>query len=96
MGGGGLGRPTESADASYLYFSMLILLCQVCVRRTIRSILLVPVFNTSMLDHMHGDGDILKVSKRLGHSSVTTTLDIYAHLINDSEKDTLSVLDSLF
>lgn len=49
-----------------------------------------------LLDAMHGDGDILKVSKRLGHSSVTTTLDIYAHLINDSEKDTLSVLDSLF
>lgn len=75
---------------------MLILLCQVCIRRTIRSILLVPVFNTSMLDHMHSEGDILKVSKRLGHSSVTTTLDIYPHLINDPEKDTLSVLDSLF
>lgn len=49
-----------------------------------------------LLEHMHGDGDILKVSKRLGHSSVTTTLDIYAHVINKSEKETIEVLDSLF
>ena len=49
-----------------------------------------------LLENMKGEGDILKVSKRLGHSSVTTTLQIYAHVLNQSEDDVVNILDALF
>lgn len=49
-----------------------------------------------LLQNMNGEGDILKVSKRLGHSSVNTTMGIYAHLLDKSEEDVVSVLDNLF
>lgn len=49
-----------------------------------------------LLKNMNGDGDILKISKRLGHSSINTTLGIYAHLLDRSEDDVIDVLDSLF
>jgi integrase len=41
--------------------------------------------------------DVVKVSKRLGHSRPSTTVDIYAHLIDVDESeiiDTLEALDS--
>lgn len=49
-----------------------------------------------LLENMNGEGDILKVSRRLGHSSVATTMNIYAHVLNKSEDDVVNVLDSLF
>lgn len=49
-----------------------------------------------LLENMKGEGDILKVSKRLGHSSVTTTLEIYAHVLKKDEDDIISVLEAEF
>lgn len=49
-----------------------------------------------LLENMKGEGDILKVSRRLGHSSVATTMNIYAHVLNKSEDDVVDVLDHLF
>lgn len=49
-----------------------------------------------LLENLKGEGDILKVSKRLGHSSVTTTLNIYAHILDKSEQQVVDVLDGLF
>ena len=49
-----------------------------------------------LLENLKGEGDILKVSKRLGHSSVATTMNIYAHLLDSSETDVIGVLDSIF
>lgn len=49
-----------------------------------------------LLENMKGEGDILKVSKRLGHSSVTTTMEIYAHVLKKDEDDIISVLEAEF
>lgn len=49
-----------------------------------------------LLDRMRGDGDLLKVSQRLGHSSVTTTMEIYAHVLQRNEDDIISVLEDEF
>lgn len=39
--------------------------------------------------------DILTVSKRLGHSKVSTTLDVYSHVLSKSDAAASDVLDSL-
>ena len=39
--------------------------------------------------------DILTVSKRLGHAKVSTTLDIYSHVLAKSDKKASSTLDDL-
>lgn len=49
-----------------------------------------------LLENLKGEGDILKVSKRLGHSSVATTMNIYAHILDKSETEVVDVLDNLF
>lgn len=48
-----------------------------------------------LIANMKGDGDILKISRRLGHSSVSTTVNIYAHLLHRDEDDIIDVLDSI-
>ena len=37
----------------------------------------------------------LKISRYVGHSKVTTTLDIYSHLFGDDHSDEMSVLGAL-
>ena len=49
-----------------------------------------------LLENLKGEGDILKVSKRLGHSSVATTMNIYAHILDKTEAEVVDVLDNLF
>lgn len=49
-----------------------------------------------LLENMRGEGDIMKVSKRLGHSNITTTLEIYAHVLKKNEDDIISVLEAEF
>ena len=49
-----------------------------------------------LLENLKGEGDILKVSKRLGHSSVATTMNIYAHILDKNEAEVVDVLDNLF
>lgn len=39
--------------------------------------------------------DIVSVSKRLGHSNVTTTMDIYAHEIAKADKQSANAIDNL-
>ena len=39
--------------------------------------------------------DILTVSKRLGHAKVSTTLDIYSHVLAKSDEKASNTLDSL-
>ena len=39
--------------------------------------------------------DVVKVSKRLGHSRPSTTANIYAHLIDVDEAEILAALDDL-
>jgi integrase len=51
------------------------------------------------LRHTHasillGEGaPVIAVSKRLGHASVTTTLDIYGHLLDDADAQLASMFD---
>ena len=40
--------------------------------------------------------EISVVSKLLGHSQVSTTYNIYIHIIKDSKKDAISILDDIF
>ena len=49
-----------------------------------------------LLENLKGEDDILKVSKRLGHSGVATTRNIYAHILGKSETEVVGVLDRLF
>ena len=35
---------------------------------------------------------MIKISERLGHSSVTMTQDIYGHLLNDDDDDILEAM----
>ena len=39
--------------------------------------------------------DILTVSKRLGHAKVSTTLDIYSHVLAKSDRQASDALDAL-
>lgn len=39
--------------------------------------------------------DILTVSKRLGHAKVSTTLDIYSHVLAKSDEKASDTLDNL-
>jgi integrase len=39
--------------------------------------------------------DVVKVSKRLGHSRPSTTVDIYAHLIDVDESEIIDTLETL-
>ena len=39
--------------------------------------------------------DILTVSKRLGHAKVSTTLDIYSHVLAKSDEKASDILDNL-
>ena len=54
------------------------------------------------LRHIHAtiliaNGENIKVvSERLGHSDITTTLNIYTHVRDDMKNNTASLLDDLF
>jgi len=43
----------------------------------------------------HG-ADIATVSKRLGHSRISTTTDIYTHVINKMDLEAAKTLDNIF
>lgn len=47
-----------------------------------------------LLKHISKEEDVLKVSKRLGHSNVSTTLEIYAHILDNSEEEFMNVFNS--
>lgn len=50
-------------------------------------------FNIHALRHSHASNlieagvNMYKISKRLGHSSIRTTMDIYGHLIDTEEEE---------
>lgn len=48
-----------------------------------------------LIEHMDKEEDIFKISQRLGHSSVSTTLEIYAHVLDSSEEKFMSILNNL-
>lgn len=48
--------------------------------------------HTSLLAYLNTDK--LSISKRLGHSQLSTTLNIYTHLFEESDKQIANSLDS--
>ncbi|WP_443668621.1 site-specific integrase [Holdemanella porci] len=60
----------------------------------------VPEFNIHALRHSHASNlieagvNMYKISKRLGHSSIRTTMDIYGHLIDTEEDEVLNVISN--
>lgn len=40
--------------------------------------------------------DALIIKERLGHASITTTMDVYGHLFPNKQKNTADRLDELF
>lgn len=44
---------------------------------------------------LHNDVDIAYISKRVGHSNVTTTLSVYAHILKEKEKTQDNIVKSL-
>ncbi|WP_152994519.1 tyrosine-type recombinase/integrase, partial [Lactococcus lactis] len=51
-------------------------------------------FRHSHASYLINNGiDPTKLSKRLGHSSITTTLDTYSHLYPDTQKSVVSIFD---
>lgn len=59
----------------------------------------IPEFKIHALRHSHASNlieagvNMYKISKRLGHASIRTTMDIYGHLLDTEEKEILSVLE---
>lgn len=60
----------------------------------------VPEFNIHALRHSHASNlieagvNMYKISKRLGHSSIRTTMDIYGHLIDTEEDEVLNAISN--
>lgn len=48
-----------------------------------------------LLENADKETDVLKVSQRLGHASVSTTLEIYAHILDESEEKLMKILNKL-
>jgi integrase len=54
------------------------------------------------LRHMHATlsinngGNITAIAKRMGHSQISTTLDVYTHAIESADKGTADILESVF
>ena len=40
--------------------------------------------------------DAVSISKRLGHSQVSTTMDIYAHVVEEADKVSADILGDIF
>ena len=40
--------------------------------------------------------DVVSVSKRLGHSKTSTTVDIYSHVIKEADRQNSEILESVF
>lgn len=47
-----------------------------------------------LISRLEKKGDILKVSERLGHSKISTTLEVYAHLLEKDEDELIDILES--
>ena len=45
---------------------------------------------------IHNKVDIVSVSKRLGHSKVSTTTDIYSHALKEADRQNADILASVF
>jgi site-specific recombinase XerD len=41
---------------------------------------------------LHGNMDIAAISKRLGHAKITTTLDIYSHIMKESDNESAETI----
>ena len=41
---------------------------------------------------LHGNMDIAAISKRLGHAKITTTLDIYSHIMKESDSESAETI----
>ena len=60
----------------------------------------IPEFNIHALRHSHASNlieagvNMYKISKRLGHSSIRTTMDIYGHLIDTEEEEILNAISN--
>lgn len=60
----------------------------------------IPYFRIHDLRHSHvsylldAGVDFYRISRRLGHSSISITLDRYGHLLDDSESDIIAAIDA--
>lgn len=50
--------------------------------------------HTAVTLYVHAGADWLTISKIAGHSNVQTTMDIYAHLLRDSQRNAGAMLDA--
>jgi len=41
---------------------------------------------------LHGNMDIASISKRLGHAKISTTLDIYSHIMKESDQESAETI----
>ena len=61
-----------------------------------------PKITFHSLRHTHAtllifNGENIKVvSERLGHKDISTTLNVYTHIMEDMKKDTAKLLDNIF
>lgn len=66
-----------------------------CIRHNL------PHFHPHTLRHsvasflIDGGQDIVSVSKRLGHAKTSTTLDIYAHMLNQSDRESSNIIGAI-
>jgi len=55
-----------------------------------------PVLRHTAATHMLGNKvDMFTVSRRLGHTKVSTTLDIYAHAILGTQEEAAEIMDEI-
>ncbi len=40
--------------------------------------------------------DVLTISRRIGHSKASTTLDVYAHMFGDTDSKAAAVMEAVF
>ena len=56
-----------------------------------------PAFRHTMASMLYFSGvDSVSISKRLGHAQVSTTANIYAHIVEEADKRNADILASVF